>query len=62
MEREAEAKIKASILEAEKLAKVAREQVDKARRAGIDVSEVLKDLIETERRIAMMKAVYVEGK
>ena len=62
MEREAEARLKATILEAEKAAQVARKEVDRARRAGIDVSEQMKDLAETERRIAMMKAVYVEGK
>ena len=62
MEREAEARIKADILHAEELAKKARHEIDRARRAGIDVSKELKDLLETERRIAMMKAVYVEGK
>ena len=62
MEAERLAKIKASILEAEKRAKVAREATDKAKRAGFDVAEQERRLAETEAKIARAKAVYIEGK
>lgn len=62
MEKEAEARIKASIVEAEKAAQRGRAAIDKATRAGIDVSKQSRELAEIEARVRRMKAVYVEGK
>ena len=62
MEREAEAKIKTAILEAEKHAKTARAALEKARRAGFDVKDLERNVAELEARVARAKAVYVEGK
>lgn len=62
MEREAETKIKTAILEAEKHAKTARAALEKARRAGFDVSDLERNVAEDEARVARAKAVYIEGK
>lgn len=61
MPDEIDRRIKEQVLEAEKAAKVARAEIDKARRAGLDVTETERDLIATEERIRRMKAVYVLG-
>ncbi len=62
MEREAEARIKAAIIESEKSAKAARDWLEKCRRAGIDVSKQEPELIKTESGLKRMRAVFIEGK
>lgn len=62
MEAETETRIKELILLAEDQAKKARHEIERARRAGLDVSAQLKDLMETERKITMLKRVYVKEK
>jgi len=55
-------RIKAAILEAEKAAKAGRAELEKARRAGINVTEQEKKLIDIETNIARMRAVFIEGR
>ena len=62
MEPEAKEKIKELILEAERRAELAREEIDRATRAGIDVEAQRVELVKLEAQIRQMKAVYVEGK
>lgn len=62
MEKEAEVRIREAIVEAEAAAKRAREWADKARRAGIDVSEQERRLADLEAKTKRMRTVYIEGK
>lgn len=62
MEREAEARMKATIEEAEKSAKAARAWLEKCRRAGIDVSKQELELTKTESGLKRMRAVFIEGR
>jgi len=55
-------RIKAAIIEAEKAAKASRAELEKARRAGINVTEQEKKLAEVEINIARMRSVYIEGR
>jgi len=55
-------RIKAAILEAEKAAKASRAELEKARRAGINVTEQEKKLAEVEINLARMRSVYIEGR
>lgn len=62
MEPEQKAKMRALIEDAEDKAKKARTEIDRAKRAGIDMSEQDKQLIEIEAKNRQMRAVYIEGK
>ena len=62
MEPEYAARLKAEIERAEGLAKTARKEVERAKRAEIDVSEAERDLGETERKLRLLREVYIEGK
>jgi len=55
-------RIKAAIIEAEKAARASRAELEKARRAGINVTEQEKKLAEVEINIARMRSVYIEGR
>ena len=62
MEPEARERLKAMIEEAEKAARVAREEIERAKRAEIDVAEQERELMETERKLRLLRAVYIEGR
>jgi hypothetical protein len=62
MEPEDKVRIKAQIEEGERLAKIARAEIEKAKRAEIDVSAQERELAETERKLRLMRTVYLEGK
>ena len=55
-------RIKAEIERAEEAAKVARAEIERAKRAEIDVSEQERSLAELERKIRLMREVYIEEK
>ena len=62
MEPEFQVRIKAEIERAEEAAKVARAEIERAKRAEIDVSAQERDLSELERKIRLMREVYIEEK
>ena len=62
MEPEFKIRIKAEIERAEEAAKVARAEIERAKRAEIDVSAQERDLAELERKIRLMREVYIEEK
>ena len=62
MEPEFLERIRAEIERAEEAAKVARAEIERAKRAEIDVSEQERNLAELERKIRLMREVYIEGK
>ena len=62
MEPEYLARLKAEIERAEGLAKTARKEIERAKRAEIDVSEAERDLEETERKLKLLRKEYIEAK
>jgi len=62
VEPEFKARIKAEIERAEDLAKRARAEVERAKKAEIDVSATERDLAELERKLRLMRQVYIEEK
>ena len=62
MEPEFQARIKTEIERAEEAAKIARAEIERAKRAEIDVSAQERDLAELERKIRLMREVYIEQK
>lgn len=62
MEPEFKARIKAEIERAEELAKAARVEIERAKKAEIDVSAQERTLAETERKIRLMREAYIEAK
>jgi len=61
-EPETKARLKAQIEKAEASAKLARVEIEKAKRAEIDVSKQEAELIDTERKIRLLRQVYIEEK
>jgi len=62
VEPEFKARIKDEIERAEDLAKKARAEVERAKKAEIDVSATERDLAELERKLRLMRQVYIEEK
>ncbi len=62
METEQDAAVKSQILDADRAAKKARAHIDKAKRAGIDMSQQESELVTVETRVRRMKEVYLGGK
>ena len=62
MEPEFRERIKIEIERAEEAARIARTEIERAKRAEIDVSAQERDLAELERKIRLMREVYIEEK
>ena len=62
MEKETLLRIQKSIEEAEKRLSLLWQDIQDARRAGLDTSEMEKRYNELKRKIEMLKAVYMKKK
>lgn len=58
MDKETLTKIQSELKKAEKSLKTIQPEIDKARRAGIDVTAQVKTVRELELKISQMKGVY----